>query len=165
MSRRIPFVMILVVLLAASTAASLDLNLALGANFNGDFDLGDISFSSDTGYTLGLEVAIDIPVIELGAGLEYGFSREASEVELKASYYLLYAIGRFYFGPAYIAARFGYNDISVSSVLEGDFGGGGSWAVGGGVELFQKLKFELLFNRLGGDLSYESWNLRALYTF
>ena len=152
MSRRYPMMLFILAVLAASPIAAFDLNLAVGANFNGDFNFGDISFSSDTGYTLGLEIAVDIPVIELGAGLEYGFSREASAVNLKASYYLLYAIGRFYFGPAYIAARFGYDDISVSSDLEANFGGGGSWAVGGGVELFQKLKFELLFNRLGGDL-------------
>ena len=58
-----------------------DVNLAVGADFSGDFDLGNVSLSSDTGYTLGLEIAFKVPIIELGAGLEYGFSRAASAAE------------------------------------------------------------------------------------
>ena len=112
-----------------------------------------------------MEIAVKIPVIEIGAGLEYGFSREASVGELKASYYQIYGIGRFFFGPAYVAGRFGYANMSVSSILEGDFGGGGSWGLGGGVELFGKLKVELLFNNINTDLEYQSWMIRLLYTF
>ena len=104
-------------------------------------------------------------MLELGAGLEYGFSREASAADLKASYYQIYAIGRFFFGPVYIAGRFGYADMSVSTILEGDFGAGGSWGLGGGVELFGKLKAELLFNNINTDLKYTSWTIRLLYTF
>ena len=165
MTRRIVFTAILVLASAAVPASAFDLNLAVGADFNGDFDFGNISLSADTGYTLGLELAFKIPFIEAGVGLEYGFSRGAEVTDLEASYYQIYGIGRFFFGPAYVAARLGYADMSVSSILEGDFGGGGTWAVGGGVELFEKLKFELLFNSLNGDLKYESWTLRALYTF
>ena len=165
MSRRYPMMLFILAVLAASPIAAFDLNLAVGANFNGDFNFGDISFSSDTGYTLGLEIAFKVPLIELGAGLEYGFSRAASSIDLDASYYQIYGIGRFFFGPAYIAGRIGYSDVSVSTILEGDFGGGSTWSLGGGVELFGKLKVELLFNNIGGDLSYQGWTARLLYTF
>jgi hypothetical protein len=151
--------------LVAVPADAFDLNLAVGADFGGDFDLGNVSLSSNTGYNLGLEIAFKVPIIERGAGLEYGFSREASVADLKASYYQIYAIGRFFFGPVYIAGRFGYANMSVSTILEGDFGAGGSWGLGGGVELFGKLKAELLFNNINTDLKYTSWTIRLLYTF
>jgi len=153
-----------IVALAVAPAAAFDLNLAIGADFAGDFDAGNISFSSDTGYTLGLELAFKIPLIEAGVGLEYGFSRGAEAADVDGSYYQLYAIGRFFIGPAYIAGRFGYSDLSFSEAVDAS-SDGGSWGLGGGVELFGKLKIELLFSKLGGDLSYESWTARLLYTF
>ncbi len=55
--------------------------------------------------------------------------------------------------------------MSVSTILEGDFGGGETWGLGGGVELFGKLKAELLFNNINTDLKYTSWTIRLLYTF
>jgi len=155
MIRRTALLVICVVLVAAVPAGAFDLNLAVGADFGGDFDLGGISLSSSTGYNLGLEIAFEVPFIELGAGLEYGFSRGANIVDFDASYYQIYAIGRFFFGPVY----------SVSTILDGDFGGGGSWGLGGGVEFFGKLKTELLFNSINGDLKYQSWTIRLLYTF
>jgi len=165
MIRHIVLLVTFLVLVAALPADAFDLNLAVGADFGGDFDLGGVSLSSNTGYNLGLEIAFDIPMIELGAGLEYGFSRSASIADLDASYYQIYAIGRFFFGPVYIAGRFGYANMSVSTILEGDSGGGGSWGLGGGVEFFGKLKAELLFNNINGDLTYQSWTIRLLYTF
>ena len=152
-------------LVATVPADAFDLNLAVGVDFEGDFDFGGFSLSSNTGYNLGLEIAVDVPIIELGAGLEYGFSRSASSADLDASYYQIYAIGRFFFGPVYVAGRFGYANMSVSTILEGDFGGGSSWGLGGGVEFFGKLKTELLFNSLNTDLEYQSWMIRLLYTF
>jgi len=165
MIRRTVLLVVCVVFVTAAPAGAFDLNLALGADFGGDFDLGDFSVSSNTGYNLGLEITFKVPLIELGAGLEYGFSREASAADLKASYYQIYAIGRFFFGPVYIAGRFGYANMSVSTILDGDFGAGGSWGLGGGVELFGKLKAELLFNNINTDLKYQSWTIRLLYTF
>jgi len=165
MNRRTALLVACVFLLATAPAHAFDLNLAVGADFGGDFDLGGVSLSSNTGYNLGLEIAFEVPFIELGAGLEYGFSRGASITDLDASYYQIYAIGRFFFGPVYIAGRFGYADMSVSTILEGDFGGGSTWGLGGGVELFGKLKAELLFNNINGDLKYTSWTIRLLYTF
>jgi hypothetical protein len=149
---------------ASAPAAAYDLNLAVGADFSGDFDASGISVSANTGYTLGLELAFKIPVIEAGVGLEYGFSRGAEDFDVDGSYYQLYGIGRFYIGPAYIAGRFGYSDVSFSEALDGS-SDGGSWGLGGGVELFNKLKIELLFSSVGSDLSYEGWTLRLLYTF
>ncbi len=165
MIRRTTVVVSLLVLVSVLPAAAFDLNLAVGVDFAGDFDLGNVSLSSDTGYSLGLELAFKVPIVELGVGFEYGFSREAQAGDLEASYTQLYGIGRVFFGPLYVAARLGYADLSVSSALDGDFSGGGTWGVGGGVELFDKLKIELLFNDIGGDLSYQSWTGRLLYTF
>ena len=163
--RRTACLLACMICMAAVPAESIDINLAVGADFSGDFDLGDVSLSSDTGYTLGLEITFKVPIIELGAGLEYGFARGASITDLDASYYQVYAIGRFFFGPAYIAGRLGYANMSVDTILEGDFGGGGSWGLGGGIEFFGKLKAELLFNNLQTDLKYQSWTIRLLYTF
>jgi len=165
MLRRVVPTILAVLLVSAAPAVAFDVNLAVGADFGGDFSLGDVSLSSNTGYNLGLEIAFKVPLIELGAGLEYGFSRESSVGDLKASYYQIYAIGRFFLGPAYIAGRFGYANMSVSTILDGDFGAGGSWGLGGGVELFGKLKVELLFNNINTDLEYQSWTARLLYTF
>jgi hypothetical protein len=163
--RRTTLLITFLVLAAAIPGECFDLNLAVGADFGGDFDVGDFSLSSNTGYNLGLEMAFEVPLIELGVGLEYGFSRGASSYDLDASYYQIYGIGRFFFGPLYIAGRIGYANMSVSTILEGDFGGGESWGLGGGIELFGKLKAELLFNNINGDLKYQSWTLRLLYTF
>ena len=165
MPRRTIFLALLVVLAAVAPARAFDLNLAIGADFGGDFDLGDINFSSDTGYNLGLEIAVKIPFVEVGAGVEYGFSRGATFENFDASYYQIYAIGRFFLGPAYFAGRLGYADMSISTILDGDFGGGGTWGFGGGIELFGKLKAELLFNKIDADLTYQSWTIRLLYTF
>ena len=148
----------------AAPAGAFDLNLAVGADFAGDFDVGNIKLSADTGYSLGLELAFKIPLVEAGVGVEYGFSRGAKATDLDVDYYQLYGIGRLFFGPAYVAARLGYSDVSFSQVLEGNTGGG-SWALGGGVEFLEKLKVELLFNQLGTDLGYQSWTVRLLYTF
>ena len=66
MIRRASLAIVFLLVLSAAPAAAFDLNLAVGADFAGDFDVGDISFSADTGFTLGLEIAFKIPVIELG---------------------------------------------------------------------------------------------------
>ena len=163
--RRTALLIALMAIVVAIPGESFDLNLAVGADFGGDFDLGDFSLSSNTGYNLGLELAFDVSLIDLGVGLEYGFSRGASSYDLDASYYQIYGIGRFFFGPLYLAGRIGYADMSVSTILEGDFGGGSSWGLGGGIELFGKLKAELLFNNINTDLGYQSWTIRLLYTF
>lgn len=163
--RRTTFLITFLALAVAIPGDCFDFNLAVGADFGGDFDLGDFSLSSNTGYNLGLELAFEVPLIELGVGLEYGFSRGASSYDLDTSYYQIYGIGRLFFGPLYIAGRLGYANMSVSTILEGDFGGGSSWGLGGGVELFGKLKAELLFNNINGDLKYQSWTIRLLYTF
>ena len=165
MLRRPVLLVLLLTVVSVAPASAFDLNLAVGGDFGGDFDLGEISFSSNTGYKLGLEIDVNIPFVEIGAGIEYGFSRGATSEDFDASYYQIYAIGRFFFGPAYLAGRIGYADMSVSSIIDGDFGAGGAWGFGGGIELFGKLKAELLFNNLNTDLEYTSWTTRLLYTF
>lgn len=158
----------LVALLGASSpqvwAVEFDLNLAVGADFAGDFDVGDIAVEADTGYTLGLELVLDLPVIEAGVGFEYGLSRDARNGDFAGDYYHIFAIGRVFFGPLYAAGRLGFADVSLPAELAGD-SSGGSWALGGGIELFDVVKLELLFSQLGSDLGYESWTARLLYTF
>jgi hypothetical protein len=164
MLRRHALIAVCLLGVVTAPAAAFDLNLAVGADFAGDLDVGNIKLSADTGYSLGLELAFKIPLIEAGIGLEYGFSRGAKATDLDVDYYQLYGIGRLFFGPAYVAARLGYSDVSFSEVLDGNTGGG-SWGVGGGVEFLEKVKVELLFNQLGTDLGYQSWTVRLLYTF
>ena len=48
---------------ASAPAAAYDLNLAVGADFSGDFDASGISVSANTGYTLGLELAPEIDIL------------------------------------------------------------------------------------------------------
>ena len=63
-----------------------------------------------------------------------------------------------------LAGRLGVADVSLPAELEGD-SSGGSWALGGGIELFETVKLELFFSQLGSDLGYEGWAMRLLYTF
>ena len=50
MNRRTTFLFVCAIVIVAMPAGAFDLNLAVGADFGGDFDFGNISFSSDTGY-------------------------------------------------------------------------------------------------------------------
>lgn len=166
------------ILLAALTAAAvpaaavdLDFNLVAGLDLGGSFDLGEADLDSDTGYSLGLEVMFDIPVIEVGGGVEYSAGRGPEDEDGDLSWYTVYAMGRLsILGPVYLAARYGWSDASLDDVVDVDAGDGTTWSVGAGVGFLGKLKAEVLFNQVsvdidGGDLDYESWTLRLLYTF
>ena len=147
MIRRSALLVTCVVLVAAVPANAFDLNLAVGADFGGDFDLGDVSLSSDTGYTLGLEIAFEVPFIELGAGLEYGFrAAQAVPTSTPATTRSTRSVGSSS-GRSTLQAASDTPNMSVSTIFDGDFGGGGTWGLGGGVELFGKLKAELLLQQ------------------
>lgn len=162
-----------IVLASPASALGIDLNVVVGADFGGEFST-DISEDSATGYTLGLELMFEIPVVELGIGAEYGFERSVKGTDADVSYANVYAVGRLNFiGPLYAVARLGYSDMSADigeAIGNVSVDGGGSWSVGLGLKFFDRFRVEALFNQLSGsfddqDLDYETWSLRAMVTF
>jgi len=165
-------VLVAAVLAAAVPAAALDLNLTAGLDLGGSFDLGAISRDADVGYTLGLELVWDLPLVDVGVGAEYGFSRGASgDFSGSLSFAHVYAVGRLtVFGPVYLAARLGYSDLSVSDLVDSSANGGPTWSVGGGFSFLGTLRAEALLNNVSGDigdldLDYQTWSVRLVYTF
>jgi len=172
MRRLIPACLAAVILAVASPSSAVDLglNVVVGTDFAGDFST-DVSEDSATGYTLGLELMFEIPVVDLGIGAEYGFERSVKGTDADVSYANVYAVGRLNFiGPLYAVARFGYSDMSADALGDLSIDGGTSWSAGLGLKFFDRLRIEALFNRLSGsvddqDLDYETWSLRAMWTF
>lgn len=173
MRRLLPAALAVVTLGLAAPAASaldVDLNVVVGADFGGEFST-DVDVDSATGYTLGLELMFDVPVVELGVGAEYGFERSAEDADVDVSYVNVYAVGRLNFiGPLYAVARLGYSDISADAVADLSVDGGTSWSAGLGLKFFDRFRIEALYNQLSGslddrDLDYDTWSLRAMVTF
>lgn len=173
-----PALLIVGLLVVAAPAAAIDFNIAAGVDFANSFDWNEIDLDSSVGYSLGLEVCFDLTgSLELGAGFIYGFPRGSSDdgiSDLKYNY--LHGVLRWHpFGvPVYFAVLAGYSDVSADQVLDGDLDGGLTWGGGAGVEFWEKVKIELLFNSfdvnisvedLDGGTSYDSWSLRLIYTF
>jgi hypothetical protein len=151
---------------ATPAVAGVDLNLTGGIDVSGSFDLGDISSSADPGFTLGLELMFEVPVVELGVGFEYGFGRDTGVAGADAEYWHLYGVGRlFVFGRLYLVARAGYYDLSTDDVLEGEIGNDVTIGGGAGLGILKNLKVEVLFNDLTSSLDYEAWLARAVFTF
>ena len=166
-------VLSMLALAGPASAIGIDLNVVVGADFGGEFST-DISADSATGYTLGLELMFEVPVVELGIGAEYGFERSVKGADTDVSYANVYAVGRLNFiGPLYAVARLGYSDMSadVGDLIDDlSVDGGGSWSVGLGLKFFDRIRVEALYNQLSGsvddqDLDYETWSLRAMVTF
>ncbi len=166
-------VLVAAMLAAALPAAALDLHLTAGLDLGGSFDIGSISLDGDTGYTLGLEVVTrHLPIVEVGVGAEYGFSRSANgDLHGDLSFAHLYAVGRLtVFGPVYLAARLGYADVSASNFSDGGANGGATWSAGGGFSFLGTLRAEALLNNVSGKigdlkLDYRTWSVRLVYTF
>ena len=159
---------------APASALDIDLNLSVGMDFEGEFDVEAVTRDAETGYSLGLELMFDVPIVELGVGFEYGFERDCDCAldDYDVEYSLVYAVGRLnLIGPVYAAARLGYSDLSgFDELADVSLDGGESWSVGGGVKLFGKFRVEALLNNFSGDIGgvdfdYETWSLRALVTF
>jgi hypothetical protein len=168
MNRRLLFVPLCIVLLATASTASadVDFNVAAGLDVAGSFDFDDISMDADPGFTLGLELMFDVPIVEVGVGLEYGFPRDTDLGDVKAEFKHLYGIARLYFlGRLYLLARLGYQDVSFDDFPDLDDDSGGVWGAGLGLGVLKKLKVELIFNNLSSDFDYETWSVRAVYTF
>ena len=151
---------------AAPAAAVVEINVAGSLDFQGSLNLENLSPDADSGFTLGLELMFDIPVVDLGAGVEYGFPRSidgAGDVD----YWNVYGIARLsLFFKIYLVGRVGYAASSANDLLENDLDDNDiSWSVGAGIGIIPKLKLELLYSDFGGDLGFETWSARAVYTF
>lgn len=158
---------VLVTLCAAAlltpAAEAVDLQLTLGVETGGELDLGDLE--RDGGFNLGLEVVQDLPLLEVGAGLEHSFARDVDGGG-ELAYTLVYGVARLYvLGPLYAAARYGYTDVSLDHLLGHGDDGGATWSIGGGVSLIDKLKAEALYTSVGGDLDYDGYQVRLVYNF
>jgi hypothetical protein len=169
MRRSIVLLLPLAALLVAAspaTAAGLDFNVTGGLDVAGSFDLDVLSSNSDPGFTLGLELMFDVPVVELGVGVEHGFSRNSGVADADAKYWHFYGIGRlFVFSRFYLAARLGYYDLSVDDIIAGDVGNDYALGLGAGVGILRNLKVELIFNNVTSSLDYDTWAARVVYTF
>jgi hypothetical protein len=53
----------------------------------------------------------------------------------------------------------------VDNLEEGKLDGDGAISAGAGLGLLEKLKVELLLNKIAGDFAYECWVARLVYTF
>jgi len=168
MVRRLWIAIPIIVIMAwtAPAAAVIDVNAVGSIDFGGSLDLDALSGSTNPGFTLGLEIMFDVPVVELGAGLEYGFPRAVGGGG-NVDYWNLYGIVRFFiFGKVYLVGRLGYNSSSANDFLEGDFSDNGTtWSVGAGLGILKNLKAELLYSDFGTDLNYQTWSARAVFTF
>ena len=152
--------------LPTAAAAGLDVNVTGGLDVAGSFDLDVFSSNADPGFTLGLEVMFDVPVVELGAGAEYGFSRDSGVAGTDAQYWHFYGIARlFVFSRFYVAGRLGYYDLSVDEIIAGNVGNDYAIGLGAGVGILRDLKVELFFNNVTSSLDYDTWAARVVYTF
>jgi len=162
----IPAVILSSLMAAAPASAQMHFNLTAGLDVAGSFDLGNLSSNADPGFSLGLELMFDVPVVELGVGFEYGFDRGTGVAGLDASYTHLYGIARLtIFGRLYLIGRLGYHDLSASGIPDIDGGSGGTWGFGAGLGVLKWLSVELIFNNLSSDLDYDTWAARAVITF
>ena len=163
----------MVVLVAATPAGAIDFNLSGGLDFAGSIDGDAFDYDSSTGFSLGLEVSWEFTIIELGAGLEYGFPRGTDVEDVEIDYTFLYGVGRLdIVGPFYLAARVGYSDVSANDVFSGDVDGGETWSAGFGIKFLKKFKAEAYVNNfsatidgLDTDFDYQTYSARLLYTF
>lgn len=152
-----------------SEAQGFDLGLAVGGQFSGD--VSDFNIDTDDGFTLGLEVIFDLPMLKLGVGYEYGFPRDTKGALSDLEYHLIYGIGRFSFiGPVYAVGRLGFADVRARFGRIGDWEQGSSWSIGVGVHV-AKIRAELLYNNFsvgtggGHSADLNNYAARLIYNF
>lgn len=174
--RQLALVTVALFFLVGSSAA-FELNVVAGLDSEGTFKLDDLDSTFDvdsaTGYSLGVEIEFDLPLLELAAGLEYGFPRDAENCDCSGDvdYRMIYGVARFHFlGPLYLAGRVGYTDVSISDIASDNVSGRETWGAGVGFSFLDRLKLELMFNTIsadgsGFDLDYEMYSLRLIYSF
>ena len=162
----------LLVLATAPSAAALgfDLGLAAGAEFAGD--VSNFDLDTDSGFSLGLELMFEVPVVKLGVGYEYGFPRDTDGVLSDMEYHMLYVVGRVnFFGPLYAVGRIGYADLTAELPEEVGKDSGNSFSLGAGIDL-PSVKVEILYNDFdieiddfGRAVNYTNYQARVIYSF
>ncbi len=80
-------ILILCAAVAPAGAVGFDLGIAVGAQFNGD--ISDLDLDTDDGFSLGLELMFEIPIVKLGVGYEYGFPRDTDGAVSDIEYHLV----------------------------------------------------------------------------
>ncbi len=167
----IPSALILMLCLVAAPASAVgfDFGIAAGAQFNGD--ISDFDLNTDDGFSLGLELMFEIPIVKLGVGYEYGFPRDTDGLVSDIEYHLVYGIGRIHLGPIYVVARAGYADVSAKVPDYKGSEAAVSWGAGLGVKI-SKFKIEAMYNdfdievdQAGGSVPYTNYSARLIYSF
>ncbi|MCK5377844.1 MAG: outer membrane beta-barrel protein [Acidobacteria bacterium] len=168
----IPSALILILCAAAAPASAVgfDFGIAAGAQFNGD--ISDLDLNTDDGFSLGLELMFEIPIVKLGVGYEYGFPRDTDGLVSDIEYHLVYGIGRVHFlGPVYVMARVGYADVSAEVPDLKESNSAVSWSAGFGVKI-SKFKLEAMYSdfdievsQAGGSVPYTNYSARLIYSF
>jgi hypothetical protein len=158
---------VLVALSCPAMAAGVDLNLFAGLDLGSTLSVGDVDYDLTTGYSLGLEVVVNVPVVQVGGGLEYGFPRDVEGFHnLDYDYVFAYGVGRIDLGPfVYGVARLGYAHVSSSELFNGQVDGSAAWSLGAGVKIVRWFKAEALYTQFHGDLHADGVSLRAIVTF
>jgi len=162
-------ILILCAAVAPAGAVGFDLGVAVGAQFNGD--ISDLDLNTDDGFSLGLELMFEVPIVKLGVGYEYGFPRDTDGAVSDIEYHLVYGIGRIQLGPIYVVARAGYADVSAKVPDYKGSNAAVSWGAGFGVKVF-KFKIEAMYNdfdieveQSGGSVPYTNFSARLIYSF
>ena len=161
-------VSVVVVAAAAAPAAAgpVDFNLFAGIDTSGSVGLGPLDLDSEQGYSLGIEVLADLPIVDVGGGAEYGVPRGFDAVAGEYSYTFIYAVARLtVFGPVYVVGRFGYTDPSFEDIEGDSIGSGTGWGAGVGVSLLDSLMLEVQHTEFGGDVDYSATVARVILSF
>ena len=163
-------VLILVAAVSPAAAIGFDLGIAAGVQLGGD--LSGINIDTDDGFSLGLELMFEIPIVKLGVGYEYGFPRDTAGSVSDIEYHLVYGVGRVhFFGPIFAMARVGYADVSAKVPHLKGSDGAVSWSAGVGFKI-SKFKIEAMYNdfdisidEIGHSTSYTNYTARLIYSF
>lgn len=168
----VPSVLIFILCAAVTPAGALgfDLGIAAGAQFNGD--IADLDLDTDEGFSLGLELMFEVPIVKLGVGYEYGLPRDTNGAVSDIEYHLVYGIGRIHIlGPVFVMARVGYADVSAEIPDIKGSDSSLSWSAGIGVSI-TRFKFEAMYNdfdieidEIGGSMAYSNYTARVIFSF
>lgn len=171
--RRIIAVSAFVVILSTAgsiAAVGLDFGVAGGFQFKGD--ISDFDLDTDSGFSLGLELMFEIPIVKVGVGYEYGFPRDTDGSLSNIEYHLFYGIARVHFlGPVYAMGRAGYATMRADLLDASGSDDGLSWGLGIGFTVSRfKIEvayndFDITVNDLGGSVDYSNYAARLIYSF
>ncbi len=161
-----------IVLSTAGQAAAIGLDFGVAGGFQLKGNVADFDLDTDSGFSLGLELMFEIPIVKLGVGYEYGFPRDTDGALSNMEYHLFYGIARVHFlGPAYVMGRAGYANMRAELPEISGSDDGLSWGVGLGVKISRfKVEvayndFDITVNDLGGTVDYSNYAARLIFSF